>query len=226
MALFFAPDVDLDTKSYTLSEEESKHCIRVLRKKTGDELELVNGKGVQLFAMISSDNPKKCIVEITNGIIHPKDSNSIHIAVAPTKNMDRIEWFLEKATEIGLTTLTLLKCSNNERNTVNIERLQKIAIAAMKQSKRYYLPEINDLTPFNSFVQNNPKGYIGHCYAGEKLPFQSISEKLPFLIGPEGDFSTHEVDFALEKGYSAVHLSENRLRTETAALVAVFSLLK
>jgi len=224
MASFFAPEIDFYTKNYTLSEEESKHVIRVLRKKIGDELELVNGKGVQLIARISDVNPKKCCVEITNAVLHPKAEHQIHIAVAPTKNMDRIEWFLEKATEIGLTKLTFLKCTNNERNTINLERVQKIVVAAMKQSKRYYLPEIQELITVSNFIQHYPKGYIGHCYTSEKAPLKSMKEFLPFLIGPEGDFSEEEVKQAIESGYIPINLSENRLRTETAALTALFGL--
>ena len=224
MASFFAPEIILETKAYTLSEEESKHCVRVLRKKKGDFLELLNGKGVQLKARIIDDNPKKCSVEVLEAILHPEAVNEIHIAVAPTKNMDRIEWFLEKATELGLTKLTFLKCANNERNNVNLERIHKIAVAAMKQSKRFYLPEIEDLKSVTAFINETPKAYIGHCYEGEKAPLKSMNEFIPFLIGPEGDFSETEVKLALEKGFIPINLSENRLRTETAALTAVFGL--
>jgi len=225
MASFYAAEVAASTQAYTLSEEESKHCIRVLRKKVGDSIELLNGKGTQLLCRITVDNPKKCSVEIIEVIEHHPESKTIHIAMAPTKNMDRVEWFLEKATELGLTHLTFLKCSNNERNSINLERLHKIAIAAMKQSKRYFLPEITDMQPFSNFIQAHPNGFIGHCYAGEKLRMKEMQNVAPFLIGPEGDFSEMEVDLAKKNGYKAVHLSDNRLRTETAALTAAFSLL-
>jgi 16S rRNA (uracil1498-N3)-methyltransferase len=131
---------------------------------------------------------------------------------------------LEKATELGLNKLTFLKCENNERSSVNLERLQKIAISAMKQSKRFYLPEIENLMSYNEFVIKNPKGYIGHCYEGEKIQLNEIKKGGTFLIGPEGDFSKPEVDFALSNSYHAVRMSDFRLRTETAALLAVFAL--
>ena len=225
MASFFAPEITAETQVYTLSEEESKHCVRVLRKKVGDEIELLNGKGIQLLCQIIIDNPKKCSVQTSEVIVHEPEEKSIHIALAPTKNMDRVEWFLEKATELGLTKLTFLKCTNNERNNINLERLHKIAVAAMKQSKRYFLPEITDMTPFSTFVTENPIAFIGHCYPSEKLSMKEMQLSAPFLIGPEGDFSENEVEFAMKNGYKAVNLSANRLRTETAALTAVFGLL-
>lgn len=224
MATFFAEDIRPDSKMHQLTEEESKHCIRVLRYDLGSKLDLVDGKGNQFIGKIIDNHPKRCKIEIEDVIRHHNPENAIHIAVAPTKNMDRIEWFLEKAVELGLTKLTFLKCENNERNSVNLDRLQKIAISAMKQSKRYFLPEIENLIPFNQFVTNNPNGYIGHCYDGEKITLTEINKNKPFLIGPEGDFSKSEVDLALKNGYSAVHMSDFRLRTETAALTAVFSL--
>jgi 16S rRNA (uracil1498-N3)-methyltransferase len=223
MAIFYASNISEITKTYTLSEEESKHCIRVLRKKKDDEIELINGKGGQFFAVICDAHEKRCQVEITRTIFH-SPSKSIHIGLAPTKNMDRIEWFVEKATELGLTKLSFLSCTNNERNAVKLERINKIAIGAMKQSKRFYLPEICELSPFNIFVANNPGGYIGHCYESKKQRMTALKTSAVFLIGPEGDFTEKEVQLALENGYSAIELSTFRLRTETAALMAVFGL--
>lgn len=223
MAIFYASDISEITKTYTLSEEESKHCIRVLRKKKGEEIELVNGKGGQFFALICAAHEKRCQVEINRTILH-SPSKAIHIGLAPTKNMDRIEWFVEKATEIGLTKLSFLSCTNNERNALKLERINKIAIGAMKQSKRFYLPEICNLSPFNFFVANNPGGYIGHCYESKKQGLAALKTSAVFLIGPEGDFTEKEVQLALENGYTAIELSAFRLRTETAALTAVFGL--
>ncbi len=225
MATFFAANISTDSKEFLLSEEESKHCIRVLRYGLGSVLDIIDGKGNQFIGKIIDDHPKRCKLEISEVISHPKPDNFIHVAMAPTKNMDRVEWFLEKAVELGLSKLTFLKCENNERNSINKERLQKIAVSAMKQSKRYYLPEIQDLISFNQFVEANPNGYIGHCYEGEKINLTEIRNNAPFLIGPEGDFSKTEVAFALKNGYQAVHMSDYRLRTETAALTAVFGLL-
>ena len=155
MALFYASDITDTTKTYTLSEEESKDCIRVLPKKKDEEIELVNGKGGQFFALICDAHEKRCKVEITRTIFH-SPSKAIHIGLAPTKNMDRIEWFVEKATELGLTKLSFLSCTNNERTAVKLERVNKIAIGAMKQSKRFYLPEICELISFNLFCRPIP----------------------------------------------------------------------
>ena len=220
MSVFFAPDILADTAHYQMNEDESKHCIKVLRLGQGAKLTLVNGKGLAFKCVLKDPHPKRTLLEIQEVLTHPK-SNALHIAMAPTKNMDRIEWFLEKATELGISKLTFLHCAHNERKTINLERLQKIAISAMKQSKRYYLPEIIDLVPFEQFVIANPNGYFGHCYEGTKAPFSAVQNSAVFLIGPEGDFSLSEVKTALEQGYKAVHMSDFRLRTETAALLAV-----
>jgi 16S rRNA (uracil1498-N3)-methyltransferase len=224
MASFFATDINLTSTEYLLSEEESKHCIRVLRYGIGSEIDLLDGKGNQFKALVTDNHPKRCKLEIKQVVSHTRPSIDIHVGMAPTKNMDRVEWFLEKATELGLNKLTFLKCENNERSSINLERLQKIAISAMKQSKRFYLPEIENLMSYNEFVIKNPKGYIGHCYEGEKIQINEIKKGGTFLIGPEGDFSKPEVDFALSNSYHAVRMSDFRLRTETAALLAVFAL--
>jgi 16S rRNA (uracil1498-N3)-methyltransferase len=224
MASFFATDINLNSTQYLLSEEESKHCIRVLRYGIGSEIDLLDGKGNQFKALVTDNHPKRCKLEIKQVVSHTRPSIDIHVGMAPTKNMDRVEWFLEKATELGLTKLTFLKCENNERSSINFERLQKIAISAMKQSKRFYLPEIENLMSYNQFVIKNPKGYIGHCYEGEKIQLNEIKKGGTFLIGTEGDFSKPEVDFALSNSYQAVRMSDFRLRTETAALLAVFAL--
>jgi 16S rRNA (uracil1498-N3)-methyltransferase len=145
--------------------------------------------------------------------------------MAPTKNMDRIEWYLEKATELGLSKLTFLLCEHSERKQVNTERLEKIAIAAMKQSKRFYLPDLQGPMRFEDFLQNHPIGYFGHCEEGKKIGMNGLNNTLPFLIGPEGDFSPVEIAAALQSGYQAVEMSAFRLRTETAALLATTALL-
>ena len=225
MASFFATDINSNSKEYLLSEDESKHCVRVLRYGIGSEIDLLDGKGNQFKAHIIDNHPKRCKLDIKQVISYPKPVIDIHIAMAPTKNMDRVEWFLEKATELGLTKLTFLKCENNERSSINLDRLNKIAISAMKQSKRYFLPEIENLTSLHEFVTKNPKGYIGHCYEGEKIKLNEIKNRVAFLIGPEGDFSKTEVDFALANDYQAVRMSDFRLRTETAALLSVFALI-
>jgi 16S rRNA (uracil1498-N3)-methyltransferase len=224
MHLFYAPEITAQSKEYTLSEEESKHSIRVLRLKAGSQVELLNGKGISALAEIDDDHPKKCRLRILSSEFYPPAKQEIHLALAPTKNMDRMEWLVEKATEIGLSKLTFLKCDHNERGQLKLDRLEKIAISAMKQSKRYYLPEISEIIPFKSFVEEHPDGYIGHCYPATKLELAVLSESRVFLIGPEGDFSENEVSIALQNGYEAVSLSDFRLRTETAALISVMKL--
>lgn len=223
MALFYDPTISSDQKVHTLSEEESKHACRVLRLKEGNEIALLNGNGFEFLARIIDANPKKCHVQIESFTEQKKTPYSIHIAIAPTKNNDRLEWFLEKATEIGITEITLLLCSNNERKQTKEERFEKILISAMKQSKRLFLPKLNSLTSFKEFIAKNPKGLIAHCYEGEKYGIaESFSmNDCPILIGPEGDFSKQEVEIALQSGYKTITLGENRLRTETAGLYAV-----
>lgn len=224
MATFFAAEISLDKKEIQLSEEESKHCIRVLRYDVGSKVDLIDGKGQQFKASIIDNHPKRCKLYINEVISHKKPQKQVHIALAPTKNIDRIEWFVEKAIEVGLTKLTFLQCDNNERNSINLDRIHKIAVSAIKQSQRYYLPEIDHFVSFRNFVENNPNGYIGHCYDGTKITLNELESCRPFLVGPEGDFSKNEVEFAMSYGYKAVHMNEFRLRTETAALTAVFAL--
>jgi len=224
MAQFYAPNLQITDTSYFLTEEESKHCIRVLRMQVDDSLELINGKGLLFQVIIIEAHPKKCAVKVLSVVQMPAPKKEIHIAIAPTKNMDRMEWFVEKAGEIGLTKLSLIKCHNSERKVCNLERMQKIAIAAMKQSKQYYLPEIEELISFNTFLAKYPKGMIAHCYQEEKTEIATATQTGPLLIGPEGDFSKEELALALKSGYLPVSLGENRLRTETAALLGVFHL--
>ena len=224
MAQFYAPNLQITDTSYFLTEEESKHCIRVLRMQVNDNLELINGKGLVFQVVIMEAHPKKCAVKVLSVVQMPAPKNEIHIAIAPTKNMDRMEWFVEKAGEIGLTKLSLIKCHNSERKVCNLERMQKIAIAAMKQSKQYYLPEIEELINYNTFLAKYPKGMIAHCYQEQKSDIATTTVTGPLLIGPEGDFSKEELALALKSGYLPVSLGENRLRTETAALLGVFHL--
>lgn len=223
MRRFYDPDIDLRAKQHTLSEEESRHIIRVLRLSQGDPIELVNGQGALISATISDDHPKRCSVDLDNIFQAETPKYEIHLAVCPTKQLERIEWFVEKATEIGVTEISFLETANMERTRLKLDRLEKKAISAMKQSRRLFLPKINAITPIRSFLQAHPDGLIAHCYDEER---KTISEAFkpvgcPILIGPEGDFSIQEVQLANENGYQAIHLGENRLRTETAALYAV-----
>ncbi|MDX2359783.1 MAG: 16S rRNA (uracil(1498)-N(3))-methyltransferase [Crocinitomicaceae bacterium] len=222
MRLFYDPNIAANANSHILSEEESKHIVRVLRMNAGDKLVLLNGKGYEFICSITDAHAKRCTIEITEQRQSPAPSSSIHIAVSPTKQMERIEWFVEKATEIGVTEITFLKCDNSERVKLKLDRLERKAISAMKQSHRTYLPKLNDLTSTEEFIKNHPNGLIAHCYEGEKLsiPNSFSNNDCPILIGPEGDFSETEVELAAKNGYKIVTLGENRLRTETAALYA------
>ena len=222
MRLFYLSDLDESAKSFFLPEDESKHIVRVLRMQIGDKLGLINGKGLLIETQISAANPKKCEV-IPVDIQHfPKETYEVHIAVAPTKNADRIEWLVEKMTEIGLTKISFIQCDNSERKNFKLDRIQKIVIAAAKQSKRYHFPEIEELDKFENFVRKYPKGGIAHCYEGQKneIDCSFPSDNFPLIIGPEGDFSKKELDLALQSGYIPITLGNNRLRTETAALYA------
>jgi 16S rRNA (uracil1498-N3)-methyltransferase len=223
MNIFYTPDIQ--DKYYKLEESESKHCVRVLRKSLGDRLTLVDGSGGWYEATITDPNPKRCVVEVIQEIKNFEKRNySLHLAIAPTKNIDRFEWMIEKATEIGVDEITPLLCEHSERKQVNNERLQKVMISAMKQSLKAYLPRLNNLTNFEAFISNNfeESKFIAHCDEGfRKNLFTQVkpTEKVLVLIGPEGDFSPDEIENALKLGFSAVTLGKSRLRTETAGVV-------
>ncbi len=222
MHLFYVPELTPTTKSIYLSEDESKHACRVLRLKMNDEVSLLDGVGGVYHARIEEDNPKKCLLQIIAVTQEPKPTHEVHIAIAPTKNMDRIEWFVEKATEIGITELTLLICDHSERKVVKTERLEKILISAMKQSKRTFIPKLNAVVTFSEFMKQHTQGALAHCEEGEKKSLQTLyqASNYPILIGPEGDFSTKEIAAAKTNGFDFVVLGNTRLRTETAGLYA------
>ncbi len=222
--IFYAPECTFDHNTFILSEVESKHCIRVLRNKIGSQIEIINGHGGQFLCEITNDHHKKCEVKIINKTQHSLKQHETHIAMAIPKSSDRLEWFMEKATEIGINRLSLINCEHSERRNLNHSRLTKITVSALKQSKRFHLPIIEKPINFNDFINKYPKGYIGHCNLDNKILGKEMNQLIPFLIGPEGDFSNKEIQRAKASGYIAVDLSKNRLRTETAALSAVFYL--
>jgi len=224
MQIFYTPELTGD--NFTLNETESKHAIRVLRLNTGDIIQLVDGKGGYYTARITEPNPKRCQIEvITKEENFGKRKSYLHIAVAPTKNIDRFEWFLEKATEIGIDEITPLICEHSERKVIKDDRLEKVIVSAMKQSIKAYLPKLNPLTLFDELIGQPFKGnkFIAHCYEQNK---KQLKEEITpnssnlILIGPEGDFSEHEVDQALRNNFIPISLGNSRLRTETAAIVA------
>lgn len=221
--IFYAPDI---LKTNTLPEDESSHCIRVLRKKQNDEILITDGKGHFYDAVITIPNLKHCGIEITSVIDEPKLwPNLLHIAFAPTKNIDRVEWFAEKSTEIGIDHITPLLCRYSERKEIKPARIEKILVSAMKQSQKAFLPQLDAMTPFSDFVKKPFDGqkFIAHCYPSEKKLLKEVykpGEKVLILIGPEGDFSEQEVEEAVGNGFEAISLGNSRLRTETAALIA------
>lgn len=222
MHSFYVPGLTSTTNTVYLSEDESKHACRVLRLKMNDEVVLLDGIGGVYNARIEEDNPKKCLLQIDTVKQEVKPKNEVHIAIAPTKNMDRIEWFVEKATEIGMTELTLIICDHSERKIVKTERLEKILVSAMKQSKRTFIPKLNPVVSFIEFIKQYPQGALAHCEDGEKNTLSKVYKEsnYPILIGPEGDFSSKEICFAKSKGYDFITLGNTRLRTETAGIYA------
>lgn len=228
MQLFYNPDVDESTTQFFFDKEESRHIVKVLRMTVGDRLHITNGKGWLFTAEITIPDMKNCVVTILSKELKPKQNYTLHLAVAPTKMNDRYEWFLEKATEIGIDTITPIICDHSERKVVKLDRLEKIVQSAMKQSLHCYLPKINEPIPFKDFIQQSFNGdlFIAHCEeTGKKSMKQLLNpgRDITILIGPEGDFSIKEIENAIDNGFIPVTLGENRLRTETAAIVACHS---
>lgn len=224
MIQFYASDI---AETLSLPEDEAKHCLRVLRHKCGDEIEVIDGKGYRYQCRIVNDNPRKMEVEIIETIREkPAWDTFITIAVAPTKNMDRMEWLVEKLTEIGVNRFVPLLCRHSERKEVKIDRLQRIAVSAMKQSLKATLPEIMPMTPFADFINNDESEAKFIAYCDPTIPRKLLAKEyngaksVTILIGPEGDFDIEEIKAALDKGMVPVTLGDNRLRTETAALTA------
>ena len=224
MIQFFAPDIE---NSGILPESDSAHCVRVLRMKEGDELTVIDGKGYSYNCRLLEANSKRAAVEILSKTFQPLYwTNDITIAVAPTKHLDRMEWMVEKLTEIGVNRIVPLLCRYSERKEIKTERLEKIAISAMKQSLKTFLPEICPMTPIADFIKNDKSEQKYVAYCAPEIPRQLFShlyepqKSVTILIGPEGDFSDKEINTAIELGYKPITLGDCRLRTETAAIVA------
>ncbi|MBO4564352.1 MAG: 16S rRNA (uracil(1498)-N(3))-methyltransferase [Bacteroidaceae bacterium] len=220
---FYTPE----PMSGALPDDEAAHALRVLRLAEGDEIFLMDGKGTFYRAAITEAMKKRCGYQIVETLPQtPQWKGHLHLAMAPTKNMDRTEWFAEKATEIGFDELTFLDCQFSERRVVKDERIEKILVAAMKQSRKAYLPHLNSMIPFSEFIKRPSSGqkFICHCY-DDHLPLLkdqlTPEEDALVMVGPEGDFSIEEVKAAEAAGFQSVSLGKSRLRTETAALVAV-----
>lgn len=227
MQLFYSEQLNEKKQEYTFSREESKHIVRVLRKKVNDRIYITNGRGYLFTSVIIDENSNKCKVFIEKSDYKKPLPYYLHMAVAPTKLNDRFEWFLEKATEIGISEITPLLCDHSERKTIKMDRYNKILQSALKQSQQYHLPKLNELTPFKGFLEKSKKTTgthcIAHCATSQKTTLlEAIKSKqhILILIGPEGDFSTNEIKEATKNNYKEITLGDSRLRTETAALLA------
>ena len=228
MHLFYTPNIDPAHPQFFLTEEESKHAIRVLRLDVGSVVQLIDGRGGLYTAEIIDAHPKRTILQvnkITTG--YNKRNHYLHIAIAPTKNIERTEWFLEKATEIGIDEISLIICQRSERKEAKAERLNKIITAAIKQSLKAYHPVLNEPRPLSELLAIPFEGqkFIAHCEDTDKIDLGTALDKQGrylILIGPEGDFARNEIDTALQNGFKAITLGDSRLRTETAALEACF----
>ena len=223
MQLFYTNNSETE---FTLPSEESKHITKVLRKKEGDTLHFTDGKGNLLIAEITNSDQRKTRVKLIDKIIQEKQHNYyLHIAIAPTKNMDRFEWFLEKSTEIGIDEITPIICDHSERKVVKIERGNRILLSAMKQSLKHHLPKLNEAISFKDFIKQDFEGkkYIAHCEEGKKIELrkEKKEKRTLILIGPEGDFSPAEIKNSTTNNFTPISLGNSRLRTETAGVVTV-----
>lgn len=225
---FYVPVADQHCE---LPEEEAQHALRVLRLKEGDEMMLMDGAGAFYKAIVTEASSKHCFYQIVEQQPqHPVWQGHLHLAMAPTKMMERVEWMVEKAIEVGVDELTFLDCRFSERRVVKLPRIEKIAVSAMKQSRKAWMPRINEMTAFAQFVERHTTGrrYIAHCYQEiervnlfDHLRRPSSCQDALVLVGPEGDFSVDEVRKAIDAGFVSVDLGKSRLRTETAGLSAV-----
>lgn len=230
MQLFYTPEIDFNTDIFSLNKNESKHIVRVLRLDEGKQIFVTDGKGTLLKVEITNANQNACEVRVLERITnHEKRNYYVHLAVAPTKNNDRYEWFLEKATEIGIDEITPVIGNHSERKKIKLERFQKVILSAVKQSLKAYIPKINETIKVKDFLNRDFDGdkFIAHCVEDDRKSLKSElipGRKYLVMIGPEGDFSKEEINLAIEKGFVPVTLGNFRLRTETAALAAVHSI--
>ncbi|ANI88795.1 16S rRNA (uracil(1498)-N(3))-methyltransferase [Arachidicoccus ginsenosidimutans] len=222
---FYEPNIDTAIRQFSLSETSAKHAVQVLRMKTGERLQLTDGNGLLATATIISSGKKNCVVQIDATENFPYMNKNICLAVSPTKNNARLEWLLEKVTEIGMRKIILLNCERTEKTNVKYERLHNILVSAMQQSRQVYLPELIAPTAFEQVVQENiyEEKYMAHCVDNEQktgLKTTDSAKSKIILIGPEGDFTKEEIQLALDNKFQPVSLGNTRLRTETAGIVA------
>ncbi|NBU82044.1 MAG: 16S rRNA (uracil(1498)-N(3))-methyltransferase, partial [Flavobacteriaceae bacterium] len=228
MQLFYNPNINETQNSFVFDKEESKHIVKVLRKKEGDILHVTNGLGFLFTTEITVASNNKCTVKIVSFENQKASKFHLHLAVAPTKMNERYEWFLEKTTEIGIQEITPIICDHSERKIIKTDRFQKIIESAMKQSLHYYLPKLNEPISFVDFIKKEHCGqkFVAHCEETDKKSLKNeliTNEDVTILIGPEGDFSVKEIQQAIVANFIPVSLGATRLRTETAAIVACHS---
>ncbi|MEE3035332.1 MAG: RsmE family RNA methyltransferase [Bacteroidota bacterium] len=226
MDIFYNKNILESNQEIIFSADETKHFIRVLRKNIGDEITVTNGKGLEWVGLISSVDLKHSRANKLSATVKSRPAENMHIAISPIKSNSRMDWFIEKATEIGVNEITPIICSNTERRNLNMDRCHKIMISAIKQSKRFFIPRLNPIVSFNDFIDlnsNENELYLAHCHKMKKNEVHELkfmSDKIIVMIGPEGDFSIKEVELCIKKGVIPISLGSNRLRTETAGILA------
>ncbi|MDN3203441.1 16S rRNA (uracil(1498)-N(3))-methyltransferase [Algoriphagus sediminis] len=226
MQLFYQENIT--PPNITLDAEESRHLVKVLRKRVGDSVEVTDGKGTLHHCKVSEIGKREATLQIENQTVFPKSNHFIHLVIAPTKSPDRMEWLVEKAAEIGFDELSLIQTENSERSRLKLDRLEKKVVSACKQSLKYYFPRINDLKEFSEFLDNSSDfsgqkfiAYVDDNHTDHLINLAKPSGEYMILIGPEGDFTPKEINLATESGFAPVSLGSARLRTETAGLASV-----
>ena len=225
MELFYNENLIQNDESLIFSSEESRHLSKALRKKVGELIYVTNGKGLKWKGQIISTDSRKAAAKKKEAILYQNQSVPLHIAIAPTKSIDRLEWFLEKATEIGVSQITPVFCDHSERKRVKLERMKKILVGALKQSTQYFLPKLNPMISFEAFMKlDHPQiKLLAHCQKGDKMALHQIKKlnnEILIMIGPEGDFSDNEIKTAQSHSFTPISLGSQRLRTETAGIIA------
>lgn len=228
MQLFYNPDITESSIEFSFPKNESKHITKVLRKGNGDTLNITNGKGWLFKAEITNAHINKCTAKVISKILKPRRKYVLNLVVAPTKMNDRFEWFLEKAVEIGIDSITPIICEHSERKIVKKKRFERIIQSAMKQSLQCYMPQLNNSINYKDYIKKNHNGdlFIAHCEETGRKSLKQVlkpEKSITILIGPEGDFSLKEIELAINNKFIPVTLGETRLRTETAAIVACHS---
>ena len=229
MLLFFDSDIEENFQNFTFDKSESRHISKVLRKNVGSQITITNGKGLEWKGEIISILNQKVVVKKITSFKHSYKKKHVHLAIAPTKSKDRMEWLIEKVTELGISSITPILCDHSERKSIKKERLIKIAISALKQSQQFFLPEINSMITFEKFIKNiSHPGLIAHCGKSSKIELKNYnweSDQIHLIIGPEGDFSLKEIKDAISVNLKPVSLGQQRLRTETAGVLGCHILL-